>query len=439
MAISVEVTVSGSAAAETHYLTWAPYPARVRVLDAGGAIGPVPVRLRNAGGNVGRLAFRRQPTDEGEEELELQLPVDGAPVDLLVSGEFGEPSVDDGDAVLEVVMEGAVVAAVPFMVRIRKDAESLTSAERDRFIAAFAELNSHGLGPFQGFYAMHTADTNAEAHGLDAFLPWHRAYLLDLERELQLIDRSVALPYWRFDRPAPNLFSADFLGAPTNTPSPPVLSAANPLRTWTIDGVPGIMRNPRFVDPRTTGASPGRGLTVRTQAELLVDTDPLDYGYEDFDDESLNQQGFRDILEGNPHGWAHVSFSGFIRSPSTAAKDPLFFLLHGNVDRLWAMWQWHKQRFDPEDPKSYFYRGTVEDPVATRIGHNLNDSMWPWNNQTGGERPLTAPRHPFPSSPVVAGPPAQPTVRDMIDHQGLFGAPPLGFDYDDVPFEKARP
>jgi tyrosinase len=47
---------------------------------------------------------------------------------------------------------------------------------------------------------MHTAQSIAQAHGDRGFLPWHRAYLLDLERELQGIDPQVTLPYWRFDR-----------------------------------------------------------------------------------------------------------------------------------------------------------------------------------------------------------------------------------------------
>ena len=59
---------------------------------------------------------------------------------------------------------------------------------------------------------MHTSVSSPQAHGAAGFLPWHRAYLLDLERELQAIDPSVALPYWRFDQPAPNLFTRDFLG-----------------------------------------------------------------------------------------------------------------------------------------------------------------------------------------------------------------------------------
>ena len=51
-------------------------------------------------------------------------------------------------------------------------------------------------------------------------------------------------------------------------------------------------------------------------------------------------------MEGNPHGSAHTSFGGYMRDPTTAAKDPLFFLLHSNVDRLWAKWQWLHHRFD---------------------------------------------------------------------------------------------
>ena len=132
-----------------------------------------------------------------------------------------------------------------------------------------------------------------------------------------------------------------------------------------------------------------------------------------------------------------MSFAGYIRAPGTAAGDPLFFLLHCNVDRIWAQWQWHEERFDGTDVGAYFYRGAAGDPVQTRIGHNLRDTMWPWNGETGGLRPLTAPRQPLLASRVVAGPPPTPTVGDLIDFQGQAGdRPPCGFDYDDVPFEK---
>ncbi len=361
MAVTVELAVNGSTDPIRRYLTWTPYPAQLRIAGPTRAGGPIRVTLRNAASNGGRIAFRTAAEEEGEAEITLRLPVDGSPVDFLVSGEFQAPSIDDGDAVIEAVARGAVVDQFAFMVRVRKSTESLTARERDRFLSAMAKLNRRGHGLFRGFHAMHTEDTNDEAHGMDAFLPWHRAYLLDLERELQVIDPAVALPYWRFDEPAPKLFSADFIGAPAAPPSElggpvPKLSPANPLRSWTIDGVQGIERHPMYADPRTSPASYSPGVTVSTDRKILkaAARRSLAYAYEDV---PPFRRGFRDRVEGDPHGAAHVSFSGFIQSPGTAAGDPLFFLLHCNVDRIWAKWQWHQERFDGEQEDTYFYRG----------------------------------------------------------------------------------
>jgi tyrosinase len=134
-------------------------------------------------------------------------------------------------------------------------------------------------------------------------------------------------------------------------------------------------------------------------------------------------------MEGNPHGYAHTSFGGSIQSPATAPKDPLFFPLHCNVDRLWAEWQQKFSRFDPTVAASF-------DTIATsRPGHKLPDTMWPWNGVTGGTRPPTAPGGPMSASPSVSAPGPEPRVQDMLDYQGVIGAvSQLGFDYDDAPF-----
>ena len=42
-------------------------------------------------------------------------------------------------------------------MRIRKNANTLTPGERDRFVAAFAQLNNQGAGRFADFRDMHTA------------------------------------------------------------------------------------------------------------------------------------------------------------------------------------------------------------------------------------------------------------------------------------------
>ena len=77
-------------------------------------------------------------------------------------------------------------------------------------------------------------------------------------------------------------------------------------------------------------------------------------------------------MEFNPHGSAHTSFIlGFINDVGTAARDPLFFMLHANVDRLWAKWQWiHKRRIRRKHVHSQRPAPT-ESAIdsATRCGH----------------------------------------------------------------------
>ncbi|MEA2685584.1 MAG: tyrosinase, partial [Actinomycetota bacterium] len=302
---------------------------------------------------------------------------------------------------------------------VRKNAQTLTDSERNRFIAAFATLNNAGMGRFADFRNVHTNAGSPEAHFNPGFLPWHRAYLLDLERELQKIDPSVALHYWRFDQPAPKVFSKDFMGVPLASTGTLQFSPSNPLQFWVTDGTPGIVRRPQF-NTQSQGASV---ISEAATLNLGGTTDPV---YVDF-------RG----MEGNPHGSAHVSFTGSISDIPTAAKDPLFFMLHGNVDRLWAKWQWLKHRFDVTSTSTFRPLGSAGQPGATRIGHNLNDTMWPWNQVSTSPRPPTAPGGTMAPSGLVSVPGLKPTVGSMIDYQGVVTpASRLAFDYDDVPFER---
>jgi tyrosinase len=422
--LRTDVSINGSNSGATSYVGWAPVPSQVRLSDPTGATGPVAVRLRGRSvGQGGRVVFYPALPGAARPELTLTLPLGGAPVSFLVAGQFGRPSLADRDAAIEVVnaANGQVLSTTPLMVRIRKNANTLSVAERNRFRSAFATLNDRGMGRFSDFRNVHTAAADEEAHGRSGFLPWHRAFLLDLERELQRIDPSVALPYWRFDQPAPRVFSRDFMGFADAVQGTVRFSADNPLQFWATDGVPGIVRPPRF--NTQTEAARNNIPNFPVIDELAT----LDRGGTQFEQ-------FR-RMEGTPHGAAHVSFGGSISDVPTAAKDPLFFLLHANVDRLWAKWQWARRRFDAS-PSTYQFRGSAGSPGATRVGHNRNDTMWPWNQVTGSPRPPTAPGGEFPPSALTGAPGARPTVGALIDYQGVASpASRLGFDYDDVPFQ----
>lgn len=91
--------------------------------------------------------------------------------------------------------------------------------------------------------------------------------------------------------------------------------------------------------------------------------------------------------------------------------DPVFWLNHANVDRLWAEWQ------DKGQTGSSFY------PSRGRpFGHNLHDPMWPWD---GG---LSTPGSIGPGNIVPLLSSSKPkdvvTVADVLDFRKL------GYTYD---------
>jgi tyrosinase len=406
-AMTVELQINNSVNPRAQFVSWVPSPCRLRVTNPSGAPSPF-VNVQLTGRSVpggGAVVFRRNTTGPFSSSLTVPTPTTGASVPFFVAGSFGRPSVDDADVRIEARRGTTIVGSVRVMVRVRKNANRLTSRERDRLVSAFARLNNQGAGRFTDFRDMHTMLSSPQAHGAPAFLPWHRAYLLDLERELQAIDPSVSLPYWRFDQPAPNIFTPEFFGV-SDSIGTVHFSSTNPLQFWRTDGVQGINRRPFF---GTGTAPPG----LRTEAQTLA---------------LGNQYAIFRFMEGNPHGSAHGSFGGSISSIGTAARDPLFFLLHCNVDRLWAKWQRQFGRFDPAQAASY------DSNPSNPIGHNLIDTMWPWNGITGSPRPPTAPGGAMAPSPCVSAPGPQPQVLNSLDYQGAVNAVSrLGFDYDDVP------
>jgi len=420
--MKVEIEINDSPQAAARYLTWAWSPCRIRVTDPAGITGTsAAVRLdQTALSGGGSIRFASTATGAGAATHSLSVPRDGTTVSFFVRGLTA--STADPGVQITARQTGATasVGTVSLMVRIRKDATTLTNGERDRLIAALAQFNNQGLGRFADFAGTHVSAGSLEAHGRPGFLPWHRAFVLDLERELQAIDRSVAMTYWRFDRPAPALFTPQFMGRGTfNGPGTTqvTFAATNPLRFWRAGPAPGITRDPAF---NVGGASPG----PLSQAAALALGNP-----------GALYRNFRRLESPLPgtqhdyHGMAHVSFSGPIDSIPTAAQDPLFFFLHCNVDRLWAVWQKQQGRFDVAVAAAY---ETAAPPH--RVGHNLGDTMWPWNGVTTPPRPNFALGGTLASSPCVSAPGPKPQVSDCFDYQGAIKlSNNMGFSYDDVP------
>ena len=217
-------------------------------------------------------------------------------------------------------------------IRVRKSAFELSRLEIDRLKAAYAALRQLStdkpddpLGWLrQGFvhcwYCGGGADGAAgeEIHGGWFFFPWHRAYLYFHERVLckLLGDDTFALPYWDWDSEGRQKFP-DVYGDPADR--------TNPLSDLLRSAMPGSSIPGNVVSPRIMN------LTINAPTPDLF-----------FGSQTLTQGA----MERQPHGPVHIwtgdttmqSQSNDMGVLVTAAQDPVFFVHHGNIDRLWTVW-----------------------------------------------------------------------------------------------------
>ncbi|WP_051189652.1 tyrosinase family protein [Daejeonella oryzae] len=438
----IEIKIN-SASTLDDYVTWSPTFCSIRLANYSSFSSSISVQLRNMSNSTGKVNFTNSDlainSTASNTTLNLSLPNSGTWVNFFIAGRFNNPSVTDKDAVIEILnpSNGAIYSREALMVRVRKNANNLSVLERERFLNAIVTLNNSN-NEFMTFVEMHTRPGIPEGHNGPGFLPWHRAFVLNLERKLQAVDPGVALPYWKFDVAAPSVFSGDFMGSKplTSTDAFADFYSSNPMSVWNMAGGIGIRRTTSFAD----NADPSTGsTTIRSEISTLS----LGSTYTLFKS-----------MESNPHGTAHnlaASVSGdWLRSLQTAVQDPLFFLVHANVDRLWAKWQWANSLFNPLDVNTYSPQGEYPDSGTIHIGHYLNDTMWPWNGITGsytgsgtiypGVRPTTAPGGSFPSTlSLPTAPTSFPQPYQMIDYKNnrlsSITNSGLGFCYDDIPFQ----
>jgi tyrosinase len=278
---------------------------------------------------------------------------------------------------------------------IRKNQANLTAAERAAFVAAVKTLKANGV--YDTFVAQHRAafmaSPNDPAHNGPAFLPWHREYLRRFERTLESLDPSVSLPYWDWtvdNSLASSLWDVGFMGGNGDGAGGRVTTGpfAYATGTWTL-----TVLDPGETAPFLTRALGDMGaLPTQPAVDSALDVVPYDAAPWNF--ASSGNTSFRRRLEVSIHNSGHMWVGGSMMAMSSP-NDPVFWLHHCNIDRLWAQWQ----RNHPEEA----YLPPSGTPGVV-VGHALDDPMPPW-----------------------AGEPMPPTPRSVLDHHAL------GYQYDDEP------
>ncbi|MDJ0346192.1 tyrosinase family protein [Streptomyces sp. H10-C2] len=256
---------------------------------------------------------------------------------------------------------------------VRKNQANLTAAEKRDLVGALLELKRSGR--YDGFVSTHNefivSDTDfgeRVGHRSPSFLPWHRRFLLQFEQELQRINASVTLPYWDWtvDRTAgSSLWAADFLGGTGRGSDGQVTSGPFAFSTgnWPIN----IRVDNRRYLRRSLGAA-SRPLPTGPEVDSVLamtvyDTAPW----------NSTSDGFRNHLEGwrgvNLHNRIHLWVGGQMAT-GVSPNDPVFWLHHCYIDKLWADWQ----RRNP---------GSAYVPAAqTPNVVDLHEAMKPWNDTT---------------------------------------------------------
>ena len=154
------------------------------------------------------------------------------------------------------------------------------------------------------------------------FLPWHRLMLHQFEGVIRevLKDEDFSLPYW------------------------------NPITGNVADlTVPAVFR-----DPGTT-------LYNGTRWPWVNGGERIDVLYKEWINlDALNEKiyinsptgniGFNPRLDQNPHFFTHFALGGDMAEFSTVGGDPMFYLHHANIDRLWESWNRLGNK-NPTDPK----------------------------------------------------------------------------------------
>ena len=262
---------------------------------------------------------------------------------------------------------------------LRKNQNFLSATEKKQFTDAVIALKAGGRdgNQYDQFVSMHNNNIPAGHFG-PAFFAWHREYLIKFEEALQSIknDQSLALPYWDWSvnqsQASSWPFTADFLGGNGNKDFQwQVADGPFAYNTgqWPLNVRSGSEPYPYLVrqlgDSRYAHSLPTWANVQDTLQATPYDVSPWN---------SISGSGFRNRSEGyipsgsfGMHTRVHTWVGGSMTT-WTSPNDPVFWLHHCFMDKLWADWQAMHKDQQPYLPPS----GAAPD-------HNLTDPMPPWN------------------------------------------------------------
>ncbi len=147
------------------------------------------------------------------------------------------------------------------------------------------------------------------------FLAWHRQFLLAFEKRL-----GISLPYWDW------IADPDI---PTHLNNKVNLKKWSVKRSWDPDEMPSEGQLESQIRPKKFSA-------------------------------------FQSSLEGGAHAAVHNAIGGNMAS-SASPSDPIFYLHHANIDRIWANWQIKNPTSNPPNKNEILQHAPIEGVMVSKV------------------------------------------------------------------------
>ncbi|PVU85806.1 hypothetical protein BB559_006812 [Furculomyces boomerangus] len=208
---------------------------------------------------------------------------------------------------------------------VRKELSTMTSSEWNRFASANRIMYQRGW--FTGLAQIHN-DYAMEIHGSGFFFPWHRRFVTHYQLLLQRIDPNIVIPYWdwtsNWNAPERNIaLSPSMFGGNGRGSQRCVRDGISANWERTLPSSQCITRNYR------NGNTPGPFWPPDAVGQVIS--------------QNTRFSTFSRNIENGCHGNVHIGIGGdFLEM--WAPNDPLFFMHHAMVDRIWSVWQEANQR-----------------------------------------------------------------------------------------------
>ncbi|KAK2001440.1 Di-copper centre-containing protein [Colletotrichum falcatum] len=225
----------------------------------------------------------------------------------------------------------------------RKSWSALTSSEKSEYINSTLCLMDPAQAPSKTRYAgsksrwdelqvAHIAQVQF-IHVVGAFLPWHRWFMTVHENLLRSeCGYTGPIPYWneQEDQAAGPLTAASIWGDDPSTSFGTGLTDSNGCVA------DGPFKNVKY----NVNIQLERGAEQCLAYDLKQDE--FDLISQDIVDACNSLDGyseFNSCIGGSPHTSGHFAIGGTMDDVSLSPADPLFFMHHTNLDRLWWEWQ----------------------------------------------------------------------------------------------------